>query len=126
MTLYIHHVPGRLRIRTPALAHSAQGGDRVRALLEPVAGIRRVEVNTRANSVTVIYDPLIIAPVAILDHLATEGAIHHPAAGEPGPLLPPRAAASAVTFGAMFGKALFDAILHKSVERSIRLLVGGR
>lgn len=133
MTLSIHHVPGRLRVRRRGLVRSAGGADRLRArlsaLLSEEPGVRRAEVNAPADSVTVLYDPARVAPTDLLQRIAGMDGIARPAetgsARWAGSILPPHTAASALTFGAMFGKALFDAVLHKSVERSIRSVFGG-
>lgn len=63
----VHHVPGRLRLRIGAGIFATLGGDRREALgeaLQAVDGIDRVEVNARAASVTVHYDPRRLSPGA--------------------------------------------------------------
>jgi len=69
MNYYIHHVPGRLRVRIPGLkSNVAAGQDLKRALLE-VAGISEVELNPRTGSVLVHYDRRRETAQAIMDVL---------------------------------------------------------
>lgn len=56
MNYYIHHVPGRMRVRIPGLkSNVAAGQDLKRALIE-VAGTSEVELNLLTGSVLVHYD----------------------------------------------------------------------
>lgn len=125
MATPVHHIAGRLRLRIPAMARSAERAEKLRQRLIELAGVTKVEANPRANCVVVVYDPAVLDATLIVAHL--RGIAEHRPVSTPGAkaaLLPPQVAAQAVTFGAMFGKALFDAVLHKGVERSIKLLVG--
>ena len=132
MPTCVHHIPGRLRLKVPGLARAADGGAALRAHLAALHGVREVAVNPRADSVTVVYDVSSLDPSAILGRMAMRAIAPLPA--------PPRRAsraaaagpgstvisASAARLGGLFGKALVDAMLARGVERSVRLLVGGR
>ena len=127
MSVYVHHVPGRLRVRAQWLAGSPRRRERVSLALSELTGINELEVNDRAGSVTVIYDPTRVTAEAILARFGAESPATNGNGAKPVP--PPdairsAAAASAAKLGALFGKALFDAMLHKGVERSVRLLTG--
>lgn len=56
MTCYIHHVPGRLRVKSPAFK-SREGLEEVaKALIDAVDGVTGAETNSRTGSVTIYYD----------------------------------------------------------------------
>jgi len=72
MTDYLHHVPGRLRVRTRSLRcdHAARG--KMLRKLQAKEGIRSVRLNAKAASVTVFYDVEATDAQQILDFLHTE------------------------------------------------------
>jgi copper chaperone CopZ len=55
MNHYIHHVPGRLRIKSPLLKDS-QNQDGAKALLDRLPGILSAEFNPTTGSVVVLFD----------------------------------------------------------------------
>lgn len=69
---YIHHIPGRLRIRIPALKNNPQGIERVRSLLS-VEGIDSFTASPLTGSVTVIYAPQRLDKQRLLDILKEDG-----------------------------------------------------
>jgi len=73
MTYYIHHIPGRLRIRSPELKHGNGTGSRVVGLLGGLAGIGSVAVNSVTGSCLVHYDPSKTCHNDIVALLAREG-----------------------------------------------------
>jgi hypothetical protein len=113
MSHYIHHVPGRLRIRSgffrcdPVSARSAE------AELLVTEGVREVRVNPRAGSITVHYEPTRLTRSQILDRLEHVGCL---GASMRADLGGPRVHEA-------FGKALAGAIVQKAVERSALRLV---
>lgn len=56
-TRVIHSLPGRIRLRVPALKAYSQLGKGLQALLSGQTGVIEVAVNTGCNSVTVVYEP---------------------------------------------------------------------
>ncbi len=143
MSVYVHHVPGRLRVRTRWVAGCPARARRLSDLIGAEPGVIRVELNHRADSVIIHYDPARLDSGALLSRLREAGMMNGSApiltangavngAAKPNGAAPRPSigagipvAAGAATLGAMFGKALFDAVLHKGVEHSIRTLVGG-
>ncbi len=126
MTICAHHVPGRLRLKVPAVARSAPRAAAVRARLAALPGVRRIDVNPPADSLIVFYDPTKVATPAII---ACVDAAPPAVAGAPDPHDRPRArrrSAAGAGLGARIGMAVFDAMLHKGVEHSLRFLVGAR
>ena len=72
MNYYVHHVPGRLRVRIPILRNNAAKSDEVKNLLQ-VNGSQKVCVNPLTGSVTITYDPAILSGDELLDLLRGNG-----------------------------------------------------
>lgn len=66
MTDYIHHVPGRLRIKTHLVKDRADNALRVRERIARVAGVQAVEANTLTGSIIVRYQPALATAETIL------------------------------------------------------------
>lgn len=73
MRYYVHHVPGRLRIRIPQIKRQAHKARNVSNLLESCGGFDRVDVNVSTGSVTVYYDPETTGHDSILNLLERHG-----------------------------------------------------
>jgi copper chaperone CopZ len=56
LTYYVHNVPGRLRVRIPAVKNNPGKERDVQAVLGGVDGIESISVNTMTGSVVVKYD----------------------------------------------------------------------
>ena len=56
MRYYVHHTPGRLRIKIPILKDNAEKGERTGKLLQSLTGVNQVTVNARTGSVLIQYD----------------------------------------------------------------------
>jgi copper chaperone CopZ len=113
MSHYIHHVPGRLRVRFKAFRHPLKT-QTIAKQLETLTGVQEVRINPHANSITVHYNPAHITQTDLLALLEKAGCptmskSNHETAGQ---------------MGEMFGKALFGAVVQKTVERSVQSLVG--
>jgi hypothetical protein len=114
MSHYIHHVPGRLRIRTSTLRCSPA---RVRAgiaALEALEGVNSVTLNPRAGSLTVLYDPDRRSQhdllAAVEEAGCLQGARQH-------------AAAAAGDVAEAFGKALVGALVQRTAQSLIAALL---
>ncbi|MFP4477702.1 MAG: HMA2 domain-containing protein [Desulfatibacillaceae bacterium] len=73
MGYYVHNVPGRLRVKSPAFKGNAAKGLAARALLEGIPGTREVSVNELTGSVVVNYDPEAVDIGNILGTLEEHG-----------------------------------------------------
>ncbi|MEW6218756.1 MAG: HMA2 domain-containing protein [Thermodesulfobacteriota bacterium] len=73
MGYYKHHVPGRLRIRSPRVRRNEAAAQETERLISQLAGVRSVQANPVTGSVTVQYDRERLTPVAILRLLEREG-----------------------------------------------------
>lgn len=114
MSQYIHHVPGRLRVRSRAFRCGSEKAQAAAAHLRAMSGVRHVQVASRAGSITVHYDPNLLRHAELLATLEGLGCLHAAS----------RTDESARMMGEMFGKALVGAVVQKAVERSARTLVG--
>ena len=57
VTSVIHSLPGRARLRVPALKAGSQLAEGLQALLSDQTGVIEATVNTGCHSVTVVYEP---------------------------------------------------------------------
>ena len=116
MSQYIHHVPGRLRVRSSAFRCPSAKAEKARAQLLGTAGVRQVTLNPRAGSITVHYDPARIRQSELLGTLHDLGCLAGAARTGQG-----QGAPSAVE---LFGKAVAAVVMQKAMEQSARTLVG--
>ncbi|HKN18751.1 MAG TPA: hypothetical protein VJW95_03065 [Dissulfurispiraceae bacterium] len=56
MEYYIHHVPGRIRIRTPFLRDKQQNIDQFTTNMRTISGMQSLKVNTATGSALLLYD----------------------------------------------------------------------
>jgi predicted DsbA family dithiol-disulfide isomerase len=56
MSHYIHHTPGRLRIKTPHVKRNLRRAEAVKNTLWPLRGIHSISISTLTGSVVVHYD----------------------------------------------------------------------
>lgn len=116
---YIHHTPGRLRIKGH---HFNCHGERARkavASLQALAGVELVKLNPHAGSLTVHYDPDVHTQAELLAVLETAGCLHAAAAihAAARPAAPKEGVAGA------FGKALVGVLAQRTATRLIGALL---
>jgi hypothetical protein len=75
MSHYLHHVPGRLRLKARSLKGSEEKGAEIRALCTQLPGIKAIELNTLTGSLLVHYDKAAVTSTQILGLLFTNGVI---------------------------------------------------
>jgi Heavy metal associated domain 2 len=75
MSHYLHHVPGRLRLKARSLKGSEEKGAEIRALCTQLPGIEAIELNTLTGSLLVRYDKAAVTSTQILGFLFTNGVI---------------------------------------------------
>jgi hypothetical protein len=73
MGYYLHHVPGRLRVRIPQLKQRPYRMKKVHEALKDHAGIERIEHRHTTGSVVVRYDPDVLDDTRILSALTHGG-----------------------------------------------------
>lgn len=113
----VHHCPGRARFRLPIIRDDKAAAGRVRRLLSALDGVTGVEIRSASASVVVTYDPARIDFETISTALRRGGCL-----GAGGGM--PAGGGLAAQAGAMFGRALFAAVLERSINRGIHSLVG--
>jgi hypothetical protein len=76
MSQYVHHVPGRLRIKSQVFKNS-DGDAAVRRLLDDLVGVHAIEINQLTGSLLVRYDKSLLSSSKILGPLVANGFISH-------------------------------------------------
>jgi copper chaperone CopZ len=56
MSYYVHHTPGRLRVKIPLVKSNQEKAREVREILKELNGVDFISINTVTGSVTVKYD----------------------------------------------------------------------
>ena len=116
MSQYVHHVPGRLRIRSKAFRCSPSSVEAVQEQLRATAGVVEVRHNPRIGSVTVQYDPATDAGRQVLQAFADAGCLPL------GTSAPAPGAGESSELAATFGKAIVTALAQQAVSRSFGTL----
>lgn len=70
---YVHHVPGRLRVRTAAVKGSEEKAASVTTLLQSASGVSSVAANPVTGSVTIHYDQQVTDHVRLMELLNERG-----------------------------------------------------
>ncbi|MGD1999151.1 MAG: hypothetical protein PVG81_11090 [Desulfobacterales bacterium] len=114
MNVYLHNVPGRLRVKIPSIKHMNYKARKVESLFEFREGIERVRANALTGSLTINYDPERVSVDQLLavlrehGHLETDQSLVN-AAGD-------YVTATRVTQAV--GKAMINWALSKTLESS--------
>jgi hypothetical protein len=111
MSEYVHHVPGRLRVRCGAVRRNPAEAAAARARLLRLSGVLSVEVRTLTGSVTIHYTPGAVDPEALLAQL-----------GEAPRLA--RQGGAIEALGECVADRAASMLLEKLVERSALALLG--
>jgi hypothetical protein len=69
----MHHLPGRLRLRSPALKGNSLASEEARANLAAINGVTSAAANPTTGSLLLQYDPATVAPERIIHVLAAHG-----------------------------------------------------
>jgi hypothetical protein len=72
MEYYLHEVPGRLRIKIPALKRDAYRAREIQRVIRSLPGVQSTSANTLTGSITVHYDPGQVRAGVIVAHLSRE------------------------------------------------------
>lgn len=104
MSHYIHHVPGRLRVKSPGLKRNEREAAQTRAYLDQLHGVYSAEVNPITGSILIHYDTQRLAAQTLLNTLRSLGHVHP----EQGQALPYQ--------GPGLGQRLSDTVVNKLVE----------
>lgn len=122
MAEYVHHVPGRLRVKCPVVKGNAARACSVRQFIEAKAGILACEVNPLTGSILIRYDEGVHSAFGLLELLRQSGCISAMLPVKPSAHHPATRTVSEV--GKAVGKAVVGAVFDRMVERSAAALVG--
>ena len=75
MSQYVHHVPGRVRIKSKAFKSNEENAELARGLLQNLPGVQAIELNVLTGSLLVRYDKSLLSPTKILALLFAKGFI---------------------------------------------------
>lgn len=114
MSQYIHHVPGRMRVRCKAFHCRSEKALAAERRLRALVGVRSVRLNPHARSITVHYDTAALKQSDLLETLRQTGCLNTFGHNDD----------VAHKMGEIFSKALVGAVVQKAVEQSARTLVG--
>ena len=73
MTHYVHHVPGRLRVKSPALKKNERQAKLVKEYLDSMNGVLSADVSTVTGSIVIKYDAFLVEGKTILNSLHAMG-----------------------------------------------------
>lgn len=113
MAYFIHHVPGRLRVKSQKLKRNESFGRIIRDHLGRFDGVLSVELSVVTGSVVILYDTELTSAQAILEFLQTTGFSQDPGQA------PAFAAAPAAVARSSSGPRVSDKVLNKIVETVI-------
>lgn len=117
MSDYIHSIPGRLRIRSAQLKRDTCQAKDLGALLEAMAGVEKTELNQKAGSLVVYYNPEQLATDDILYQAHKAGCLEQI-------ISKARTEHSVSKAGTMLlGQAIFGTVVKKSLELSMSSLL---
>lgn len=122
--IYIHDIPGRLRIRTEAIKKNARAAAAVQELLQATPGVISTSVNPLTGSVTVTYDSKHINSPVILELLRTHNYIDAEGKGCTRPTLPAQPPLARTLLMEMAVPRLGKMILGWTIERALAAAVG--
>jgi copper chaperone CopZ len=115
----LHHVPGRLRIRSPKVKGNRLAAEQVCSGLECVGGITAIRANPLTGSATITYDTSATDDQAVCRMLQKQGYLNgacRPASAEQGRWVDPRHTEWAC-------KLLVSIAIDKLFERSTAALI---
>jgi hypothetical protein len=127
MSHYLHHVPGRLRLKTRSLKNSSAKADEVRALFQQLPGIEAIDLNLLTGSMLVRYDVASITSARILGFLVAHSVITSIPEARPRPaakLLDGSMEASiAENLAQRLARSLADFVIEKVLQRAALALI---
>lgn len=131
MTDYLHHTPGRLRVRSSVFRRDTAARRQALRELSQADGVASVRLNAKAGSVTVFYDQDVTTMERIVDLFkAYESRQQKAATPQPQVRVPRPAPAGGVAAAGllmpMIGKAALSLLVNKGVSVSLSSLLRTR
>ena len=127
MTPDLHHTPGRLRVRIPAVKRQAARAAAVQRHLARLRGVHAVAVRSVTGSITVHYDADALTMPEILDHLSAGGylapaPVPRDSTAVPAPA--PATSANGQSQAEQVARVVAGVAVEKVLERSAAALIG--
>ncbi|HAM49275.1 MAG TPA: hypothetical protein DCP92_00725 [Nitrospiraceae bacterium] len=119
MSYYMHSVPGRLRVKSPAVKRNDDAAGEIRKTLSTMNGIATVDINVVTGSILINYNPKTIHYNDIVSLLERKGYFDTSRALTNDQFIH-RAASQA---GNIVGKAIFGTFVEKALEGSALSLI---
>lgn len=119
MSYYVHNVPGRLRVKTPAVKRNKDVADEIRKTLSTINGIATVDINLTTGSILINYNPATVQYKDIVGMLQRKGYFDTSKAITNDQYI--QTAASKA--GNIVGKAIFGTFVEKAFEGSALSLI---
>jgi hypothetical protein len=116
---YLHHVPGRLRVRSQAIKRNEAKAAAAERALAVIAGVIAVEANPLTGSIKLTYDHERVSPHELMAGLQAEGLVGHYTAES----AVRSGAAPSLLSGETITRAVAAIVLEKIFERSALALV---
>jgi hypothetical protein len=114
MSHYIHHVPGRLRVRASTFRCSPARVQTAIRAIEALDGVSSVTFNARAGSITVHYDPRRRGQHELLAAMEEAGCLQ--GARQP-------STAGGTDVAELFGKAIFGALVQRTAQSLVAAIL---
>lgn len=124
--IHLHHVPGRLRIRSRSLCGISKSTNLVLRKLRALKGVQDCRLNSKAACVTVYYDIEVISVDTILNLLKEQGFANSGSSGIRKVGLPVSDPVKSGNLTSLVGKTALNVLINKGVSYSISSLLGAR
>jgi hypothetical protein len=118
---YMHHVPGRLRVKGPQFRCQGEAARNCVQAIEALPGVNKVLLNAKASSLTIEYDHLVQSQAALLQVLEVQGCYH--AINYKKTATKTSSSAASSDIAGLFGKALMGALAQNTATRLIGALL---
>ena len=119
MSHYIHNVPGRLRVKSPAVKKNQDAADDIRKALSTMNGIATVDISLVTGSILVNYNPKAVHEKDIIGLLQRKGYFDAARAITSDQYIQGVASKA----GSIVGKAIFGTFVEKALEGSALSLI---
>ena len=116
--LYIHQIPGRIRVRTEAIRKNDCAALAIQGLLQAIPGVLSAAANPLTGSITATYDATRLTSTAILEFLREHGYIAADLANCERPAAP---AQSPLTY--TLGKIILNSIIDRAFSAALAALL---
>lgn len=118
MNCYLHHVPGRIRVKTPALKGLPLKANQLEGKLLSLPGVHSAGVNALTGSALVNYDEGIIKAGTIVDLVGTECGVDLSTAAHTETYMDERLSHTGSKIGEKVGKAILGIVIGQVFEGS--------